>query len=178
MPSLLSLPIVRALYRAACPRRKASREASQLRMRSAALITRSRPIISDREYDRYRTRRPGGAIPISHSRFADSACGRQAAEAFAQIEHRAQCLVSTMLIRRRVQLYARITRLSLTKIPVVVEPKVDGVAVSLLYENGRLRAATREDGGRRHHAKRRTIRSSQNCERRARVFEVRRSLHG
>jgi DNA ligase (NAD+) len=33
------------------------------------------------------------------------------------------------------------------KIPVVVEPKVDGVAVSLLYENGRLKyAATRGDG--------------------------------
>src|SRR5688500_9663676 len=33
------------------------------------------------------------------------------------------------------------------KIPVVIEPKVDGVAVSLLYENGRLRyAATRGDG--------------------------------
>ena len=33
------------------------------------------------------------------------------------------------------------------KIPVVIEPKVDGVAVSLLYEKGRLRyAATRGDG--------------------------------
>ena len=33
------------------------------------------------------------------------------------------------------------------KIPVVIEPKVDGVAVSLLYEKGQLRyAATRGDG--------------------------------
>src|SRR5207253_843816 len=33
------------------------------------------------------------------------------------------------------------------KIPVVIEPKVDGVAVSLLYENGKLQyAATRGDG--------------------------------
>ena len=33
------------------------------------------------------------------------------------------------------------------KVPVVVEPKVDGVAVSLLYEEGRLKyAATRGDG--------------------------------
>jgi hypothetical protein len=33
------------------------------------------------------------------------------------------------------------------KIPVVIEPKVDGVAVSFIYENGRLRqAATRGDG--------------------------------
>src|SRR5207248_3096281 len=44
--------------------------------------------------------------------------------------------------------YKRITRLLPNeKIPVVIEPKVDGVAVSLLYENGRLRhAATRGDG--------------------------------
>ena len=44
--------------------------------------------------------------------------------------------------------YKRISRLLPDeKIPVVVEPKVDGVAVSLLYENGRLRhAATRGDG--------------------------------
>jgi DNA ligase (NAD+) len=44
--------------------------------------------------------------------------------------------------------YARIQRLSPDeKIPVVIEPKVDGVAVSLIYENGRLcQAATRGDG--------------------------------
>ena len=44
--------------------------------------------------------------------------------------------------------YARIQRLLPDeKIPVVIEPKVDGVAVSLIYENGRLRqAATRGDG--------------------------------
>ena len=44
--------------------------------------------------------------------------------------------------------YRRIERLLPNeKIPVVVEPKVDGVAVSLLYEKGRLKyAATRGDG--------------------------------
>jgi len=44
--------------------------------------------------------------------------------------------------------YVRLQRLLPNeKIPVVIEPKVDGVAVSLLYENGRLRqAATRGDG--------------------------------
>ena len=44
--------------------------------------------------------------------------------------------------------YRRLERLLPNeKIPVVVEPKVDGVAVSLLYENGRLQyAATRGDG--------------------------------
>src|SRR5438094_229991 len=44
--------------------------------------------------------------------------------------------------------YVRMQRLLPNeKIPVVIEPKVDGVAVSLIYENGRLRqAATRGDG--------------------------------
>ena len=44
--------------------------------------------------------------------------------------------------------YARMERLLPNeKIPVVIEPKVDGVAVSLLYEKGELRyAATRGDG--------------------------------
>src|SRR5256886_11556505 len=44
--------------------------------------------------------------------------------------------------------YARIQRLLPDeKIPVVIEPKVDGVAVSLIYENGKLcQAATRGDG--------------------------------
>src|SRR5260370_27673747 len=44
--------------------------------------------------------------------------------------------------------YKRITRLLPDeKIPVVIEPKVDGVAVSVMYENGELKyAATRGDG--------------------------------
>src|SRR5438876_5477140 len=44
--------------------------------------------------------------------------------------------------------YARIQRLLPDeKIPVVIEPKVDGVAVSLIYQSGKLRqAATRGDG--------------------------------
>jgi DNA ligase (NAD+) len=44
--------------------------------------------------------------------------------------------------------YKRMTRLLPDeKIPVVIEPKVDGVAVSVMYENGKLKyAATRGDG--------------------------------
>src|SRR5439155_13889544 len=44
--------------------------------------------------------------------------------------------------------HSRIRRLLPNEeIPVVIEPKVDGVAVSLIYENGRLRqVATRGDG--------------------------------
>ncbi|MBA2742925.1 MAG: NAD-dependent DNA ligase LigA, partial [Chthoniobacterales bacterium] len=47
-----------------------------------------------------------------------------------------------------VEFYRRLERLLPNEqIPVVIEPKVDGVAVSLLYEEGKLRhAATRGDG--------------------------------
>jgi hypothetical protein len=47
-----------------------------------------------------------------------------------------------------VNFYKRITRLLLDeKIPVVIEPKVDGVAVSVMYHKDRLKyAATRGDG--------------------------------
>src|SRR5205823_13595942 len=70
--------------------------------------------------------------------------------AFAQIEHRAPMLSldNTYSEEEVANFYARIMRLLPNqKIPVVIEPKVDGVAVSLLYENGSLRyAATRGDG--------------------------------
>jgi DNA ligase (NAD+) len=71
-------------------------------------------------------------------------------EAFAQIAHRVPMLSldNTYSEKEVASFYARISRLLPNeRIPVVIEPKVDGVAVSLLYENGRLRhAATRGDG--------------------------------
>src|SRR5207244_4608466 len=71
-------------------------------------------------------------------------------QAFAQIGHRVPMLRldNTYSEKEVASFYVRITRLLPNeRIPVVIEPKVDGVAVSLLYENGRLRhAATRGDG--------------------------------
>src|SRR5580765_483815 len=76
--------------------------------------------------------------------------GGKPLQAFAQIQHRAPMLSldNTYSEEEVANFYKRITRLLPDeKIPVVIEPKVDGVAVSLLYENGRLRhAATRGDG--------------------------------
>ena len=111
------------------------------------------PVISDREYDRlYKelidlekqfpdlatsdspTQRPGGK-PLA---------------AFAQIQHRVPMLSldNTYSEEEVGAFYKRITKLlPAKKIPVVIEPKVDGVAVSVMYENGRLKyAATRGDG--------------------------------
>jgi DNA ligase (NAD+) len=111
------------------------------------------PVISDREYDRlYRdlvdleARFPHLVAPDSPTQRV----GGKPLEAFAQIQHRLPMLSldNTYSEKEVANFYRRITRLLPDeKIPVVIEPKVDGVAVSLLYENGKLQyAATRGDG--------------------------------
>ena len=111
------------------------------------------PVISDREYDRlYRelvdleARFPQLVAPDSPTKRV----GGKPLKAFAQIQHRLPMLSldNTYSETEVANFYRRITRLLPDeKVPVVIEPKVDGVAVSLLYENGKLRyAATRGDG--------------------------------
>ncbi len=113
------------------------------------------PTISDLEYDlRYRkladlealypewvtpdspTQRPGGA-PL---------------EAFTSVLHQTPMLSLDNTYSEE-ELDAAVTRLARLmpgqELSFVVEPKIDGVAISLLYENGQLRyAATRGDGTR------------------------------
>ncbi len=85
--------------------------------------------------------------------------GGEPLKAFSQITHRVPMLSldNTYSEEEVGAFYRRIEKLLPNeKIPVVVEPKVDGVAVSLLYEEGRLQyAATRGDGttGRRYYTK-------------------------
>src|SRR5256714_142195 len=111
------------------------------------------PIISDREYDGlYRelvdleAQFPDLLTPDSPTQRV----GGKPLEAFAQIQHLTPMLSldNTYSEDEVAIFYKRITRLLPDeKIPVVIEPKVDGVAVSLLYEKGRLcHAATRGDG--------------------------------
>src|SRR5213078_3532958 len=111
------------------------------------------PTISDREYDRLykelvdlETEFPELVTPDSPTQRV----GGKPLEAFAQIQHRVPMLSldNTYSEAEVANFYRRITKLLPDeKIPVVIEPKVDGVAVSLLYENGKLRyAATRGDG--------------------------------
>jgi len=111
------------------------------------------PIISDREYDRLyqelvdlETQFPDLVTPDSPTQHV----GGKPLEAFAQIMHRVPMLSldNTYSEKEIANFYARMARLLPNeKIPVVIEPKVDGVAVSLLYEGGKLRyAATRGDG--------------------------------
>ena len=111
------------------------------------------PVISDREYDRLykelvdlEAQFPDLITPDSPTQ---SVSGKPL-KAFEQVPHLVPMLSldNTYSEEEVKNFYARIQRLLPNeKIPVVIEPKVDGVAVSLIYENGRLRqAATRGDG--------------------------------
>ena len=111
------------------------------------------PIIGDREYDRLykelvdlETQFPDLLTPDSPT----LRVGGKPLKAFEQVAHLIPMLSldNTYSEAELKNFYARIQRLLPNeKIPVVTEPKVDGVAVSLIYENGRLRqAATRGDG--------------------------------
>jgi DNA ligase (NAD+) len=111
------------------------------------------PTISDRDYDTlYRElsdlekRFPKLAAPDSPTQRV----GGEPLKAFAQITHRVPMLSldNTYSEEEVKDFYRRMERLLPNrKIPVVIEPKVDGVAVSLLYGKGELLyAATRGDG--------------------------------
>ncbi len=111
------------------------------------------PIISDREYDRLykelvdlEAQFPDLVTPDSPTQRV----GGKPLKAFEQVSHLIPMLSldNTYSEGEVKNFYARIRRLLPNeKIPVVIEPKVDGVAVSLIYENGKLRqAATRGDG--------------------------------
>src|SRR6202045_2399002 len=111
------------------------------------------PTISDREYDRRYKELVDLESKFPELVTSDSPTqrvGGKPLKAFEPIEHRLPMLSldNTYSEEEVADFYARVTRLLPNeKIPVVIEPKVDGVAVSLLYENGRLRyAATRGDG--------------------------------
>src|SRR5881392_4068083 len=111
------------------------------------------PIISDREYDHLykelidlETQFPDLVTPNSPTQRV----GGKPLKAFEQVAHLIPMLSldNTYSEAEVKNFYARMQRLLPNeKIPVVIEPKVDGVAVSLIYENGKLRqAATRGDG--------------------------------
>jgi DNA ligase (NAD+) len=125
----------------------------EIRKHDRLYYEQAAPAISDREYDRLykqlvdlETEFPDLLTPDSPTQRV----GGKPLEAFAQIQHRAPMLSldNTYSEEEVVNFYKRITRLLPDeKIPVVIEPKVDGVAVSVMYEKGRLKyAATRGDG--------------------------------
>lgn len=111
------------------------------------------PTISDREYDKLFRELSDLEKSFPQLAASDSPTqrvGGKPLKAFAQITHRVPMLSldNTYSEEEVKDFYRRMERLLPNqKIPVVIEPKVDGVAVSLLYEKGQLRyAATRGDG--------------------------------
>ncbi len=111
------------------------------------------PTIGDREYDALY--RELADLELEHPGLAslDSPThkvGGAPLKSFAQVTHRAPMLSldNTYSETEVADFYRRLERvLPGEKIPLVIEPKIDGVAVSLLYENGDLAyAATRGDG--------------------------------
>src|SRR6266568_1031503 len=137
--------------------RQAAKRVAQLRREieehNRRYYEEAAPTISDREYDRLYQELVALEARFRQLVSPDSPTqqvGGKPLQAFAQIPHRVPMLSldNTYSEKEVASFYARITRLLPNeKIPVVIEPKVDGVAVSLLYENGRLRhAATRGDG--------------------------------
>ena len=111
------------------------------------------PIISDREYDRLykelidlETQFPDLVRPDSPTQRV----GGKPLQAFEQVSHLIPMLSldNTYSEDEVKNFYARIRRLLPNeKIAVVIEPKVDGVAVSLIYQSGKLRQATTPGDG-------------------------------
>src|SRR5213596_514803 len=138
-------------------RKEAERKIAQLReeirKHDRLYYEEAAPIISDHEYDRLykelvdlETQFPDLLTPDSPTQCV----GGKPLQVFEQVAHLIPMLSldNTYSEAEVKNFYARMQRLLPNeKIPVVIEPKVDGVAVSLIYENGKLRqAATRGDG--------------------------------
>ena len=113
----------------------------------------SRPVIGDRDYDLLYNELL--ELEKRHPEFFDSASPTQRVsgaplEGFAQVAHEPpmQSLDKTHSKGELADFAAMVAKeLPGEKFSYVVEPKVDGVSISLLYEDGRLtRAATRGNG--------------------------------
>jgi len=133
--------------------RKIRRLREEIRKHDRLYYEEAAPIISDHKYDRLykelvdlETQFPDLLTPDSPTQRV----GGRPLQAFEQVSHLIPMLSldNTYSEAEVKNFYARMQRLLPDeKIPVVIEPKVDGVAVSLIYENGKLRqAATRGDG--------------------------------
>src|ERR1700751_5122574 len=133
--------------------RKIAELREEIRKHNRLYYEQAAPIISDREYDRLYRELVDLEMQFPDLLTSDSPTqrvGGKPLETFAEIQHRAPMLSldNTYSEAEVANFYKRITRLlPYEKIAVVIEPKVDGVAVSVMYENGRLKyAATRGDG--------------------------------
>ncbi len=114
------------------------------------------PTISDAEYDRLRLRlvELEAQFPdLTSAKAASEKVGSSPLEKFGKISHRVRMLSLSNAFADEdvVEFIGRIRRfLNLTddvRLEVTAEPKIDGLSISLRYQNGKLvEAATRGDG--------------------------------
>lgn len=127
--------------------------AAELERHNRLYHVEAAPVISDREYDALQhelmeleTQWPALASPNSPTQRV----GGAPIEGFTQITHavRMMSLDNTYFEGEVAEFYQRMVKLTgQERIATVIEPKVDGVAVSICYEGGALKyAATRGDG--------------------------------
>jgi DNA ligase (NAD+) len=135
------------------PAKRVAELRKQIREHDRRYYEEAAPTISDREYDRLYKELGDLETQFPELVTSDSPTqrvGGKPLQAFAQVQHRVPMLSldNTYSEEEVANFYKRITKLLPDeKIPVVIEPKVDGVAVSVMYENGKLKyAATRGDG--------------------------------
>ncbi|WAC18548.1 NAD-dependent DNA ligase LigA [Luteolibacter sp. SL250] len=145
------------------PEKRMAQLGAELTRHNLLYYTQAAPEISDAEYDKLF--RELEDLEKAHPEFAnpDSPTQRVGGEpisGFVQIQHRVPMLSiddvfelkkedeTTIAEAELISFYNRLRKnLGREDISVTVEPKIDGVAVSLLYENGKLKyAATRGDG--------------------------------
>ena len=135
------------------PQKHAARLREELASHNRRYYEEAAPSISDQEYDRlYRelVDLEGTHPEVRTEDSPTQRVGGQALDAFVSVRHRLpmQSLDNTYSEDEVVEFYARLQKLLPGReIPVVIEPKVDGVAVALTYENGQFTlGATRGDG--------------------------------
>ncbi|CAN5805123.1 NAD-dependent DNA ligase LigA [soil metagenome] len=126
---------------------------TEIERHNALYYAKAEPEITDREFDALlreltdlEKAHPDLASPDSPTQHV----GGGLLEAFVQAQHlvRMQSLDNTYSEEELADFVRRVEKLLPNeRIPLTVEPKVDGVAISLLYEEGKLtRAVTRGDG--------------------------------
>ena len=136
------------------PAERAAQLREELREASHRYYVLDAPTLSDAEYDqRFRElqaieeREPGLVVADSPTQRVGAAAG----ERFAKVAHARQMLSLGNMFEdaELVEFDERVRKLlgAEASVVYVVEPKLDGLAVSLVYENGRfVRGATRGDG--------------------------------
>jgi DNA ligase (NAD+) len=125
----------------------------QIRQHDERYYQQAAPTIADREYDALKTELE--QLETAYPQFADAASpsqtiGERPTQGFQTVTHRVPMMsLANTYNRDELSAYDTRTRKRLPDVPLtyVVEPKIDGVAVTLRYEAGQLvQAATRGDG--------------------------------